>query len=51
MFVESFDWLLLSKTDKRVDLVMETFTLLGSLYLCQKDTGLAKLEMWAWFNF
>lgn len=30
---------------------METFTLLEILYLCQKDTGLAKLEVWARFNF
>lgn len=30
---------------------METFTLLEILYVCQKDSGLAELERWAWFNF
>ena len=30
---------------------METFTLLEILYLGQKDTDLAKLGLWVWFNF
>ena len=42
---------ILSKSDKRVRSMMETFTLLEILHLGQKDTDLAKLGIWVWFNF